>query len=138
MRTFFLTPEQYGEMKQRYERFNEPWSLEEVTELREMAADGLPRSEMAAQLGRSPNAVRMKLQALGLYVPKPSARPWTEEEETRLVEQYRSGASFADLAAASGRSERAILSRLIRLRAGLLPEVPAATLPAPVSPPQEA
>lgn len=138
MRTFFLTPEQYGEMKQRYERFNEPWSLEEVTELREMASDSVPRSEMAAQLGRSPNAVRMKLQALGLYVPKPSARLWTEEEESRLVEQYRSGASFADLAAAFGRSERAILSRLIRLRAGLLPEVPAATLPAPVSPPQEA
>ena len=66
MRTFFLSPEQYGQMKQRYSRFNEPWSADEVAELRQMAADGLPRSEMAAQLGRSPHAVRMKLQALGL------------------------------------------------------------------------
>ena len=118
MRTFFLTPEQYGEMKQRYERFNEPWSLEEVTELREMAADGLPRSEMAARLGRSPNAVRMKLQALGLYVPKPSARPWTEEEETRLVEQYRSGASFAGLSSRKSSSSSPKSARFTPISTG--------------------
>ena len=119
MRTFFLTPEQYGEMKQRYDRFNEPWSVDEVAELRQMAADNVPRGEMAAQLGRSPNAVRMKLQALGLYVPKPSGRPWTEEEEEKLLAMYRTGAAFADIATAFGRSERAILTRLVRLRAGL-------------------
>ena len=126
MRTFFLTPEQYGEMKQRYDRFNEPWSVDEVAELRQMAADNVPRGEMAAQLGRSPNAVRMKLQALGLYVPKPSVRPvrggrlanLSEEEEKRLA-MYRTGAAFADIATAFGRSERAILTRLVRLRAGL-------------------
>lgn len=121
MRTFFLSPEQYGQMKQRYGRFNEPWSADEVAELRQMAADGLPRSEMAAQLGRSPNAVRMKLQALGLYVPKPSARPWTEEDEKTLLARYRSGASFAELAGFFGRSERAIITRLVLLRAGLEP-----------------
>ncbi|MBO5581447.1 MAG: hypothetical protein J5948_02920 [Bacteroidales bacterium] len=119
MRTFFLTPEQYGEMKQRYDRFNEPWSVDEMAELRQMAADNVPRGEMAAQLGRSPNAVRMKLQALGLYVPKPSVRPWTEEEEEKLLAMYRTGAAFADIATAFGRSERAILTRLVRLRAGL-------------------
>ncbi|MBQ9193962.1 MAG: hypothetical protein IJ156_09615 [Bacteroidales bacterium] len=122
MRTFFLTPEQYGQMKQRYGRFNEPWTEDEVAELRQMAGDGVPRSEMASQLGRSPNAVRMKLQSLGLYMPQPAARPWTEDDERRLVDLYRSGTSFADLATAFGRSERAILTRLVRLRAAFLPE----------------
>ncbi len=121
MRTFFLTPEQYGQMKQRYGRFNEPWSPDEVAELRQMAADNLPRSEMATQLGRSPNAVRMKLQALGLYVPKPSARPWTEQDEETLLSMYRAGATFAEMAELFGRSERAIVTRLVLLRAGLEP-----------------
>lgn len=119
MRTFFLTPEQYGQMKQRYDRFNEPWSTDEVAELRQMAADGLPRSEMAAQLGRSPNAIRMKLQALGLYFPKASARPWTEQDEETLLSMYRSGTSFTEMADHFGRSERAIITRLVLLRAGL-------------------
>ncbi|MBR3097656.1 MAG: hypothetical protein IKH17_07230, partial [Bacteroidales bacterium] len=86
------------------------------------------------QLGRSPGAVRMKLQSLGLYVPKPAAKPWTALDEETLVKQYREGASIATLAAAFGRSENAILRRLILLRAGLLPETPAeepAEKPAP-------
>ena len=74
MKSFFLTPEQYSDLKGRYAKFNEPWTADETEELRQMAADGLSRAEMSAQLGRSPNAVKMKLQSLGLYVPKPAAR----------------------------------------------------------------
>ncbi len=122
MKSFFLTPEQYGELKGRYAKFNEPWTEGDVDELRSMAADGLPQKAMSEQLGRSPGAVRMKLQSLGLYVPKPAAKPWTALDEETLVKQYREGASIATLAAAFGRSENAILRRLILLRAGLLPE----------------
>ena len=122
MRSFFLSPEQYEALKGRYAKFNEPWTTDEVDELRRMAADGLPRPAMAEQLGRSPNAIRMKLQSLGLYVPKPAAKPWTPLDDEALVKQYREGASFAALAATFGRSENAIISRLVRLRAGLLPE----------------
>ena len=122
MKSFILTPEQYGDLKGRYAKFNEPWTEEETEELRQMAADGVTRADMSQQLGRSPNAIKMKLQSLGLYVPKPSARPWTPDEEETLVKMYREGASFATLAATLGRTERAILSRLILLRAGLKPE----------------
>ena len=87
-----------------------------------MAADGISRADISQQLGRSPGAVKMKLQSLGLYVPKPAARPWTPADEDALVKMYREGASFAALAAACGRTENAILSRLIRLRAAVLPE----------------
>ena len=122
MKSFFLSPEQYSDLKGRYVKFNEPWTAEEAEELKQMAADGVSRTEMSAQLGRSPNAIKMKLQSLGLYVPKPAARPWTAEDQEALVKQYREGAAIATLAAAFGRSENAIMHRLILLRAGLLPE----------------
>ena len=124
MKSFFLTPEQYGELKGRYAKFNEPWTADEAEELKQMAADGITRAEMSAQLGRTPNAIKMKLQSLGLYVPKPAAKPWTSLDEETLVKQYREGASIATLAAAFNRTENAILRRLILLRAGLLPDVP--------------
>ena len=111
MKSFFLTPEQYGELKGRYAKFNEPWTAEETEELKQMAADGVSRADMSQQLGRSPNAIKMKLQSLGLYVPKPAARPWTPEDEDTLVKMYL-----------FGRTEGAIISRLIRLRAAVLPE----------------
>ena len=124
MKSFFLTPEQYGDLKGRYAKFNEPWTAEETDELKQMAADGLSRADMSQQLGRSPGAIKMKLQSLGLYVPKPAVRPWSVEDDESLVRQYLAGVSFATLAATFGRSERAIISRLVRLRAGLKQEEP--------------
>ena len=123
MKSFFLSPEQYADLKGRYAKFNEPWTAEEAEELGQMAADGVTRAEMAAQLGRSPGAIKMKLQSLGLYVPKPAAKPWTPEDERLLVKLYREGISFAELASVFGRTEGAILSRLIRLRAAVLPDI---------------
>ena len=122
MKSFFFSPEQYADLKSRYAKFNEPWTAEEAEELKQMAADGVARADMAAQLGRSPNAIKMKLLSLGLYVPKPSARPWTPEDEHSLIKLYRDGVSFAELAAVFGRTEGAILRRLILLRAAILPD----------------
>ena len=123
MKSFFLSPEQYADLKGRYAKFNEPWTPDETEELRQMAADGLSREAMSTQLGRSPNAIKMKLQSLGLYTPKPAAKPWTPQDEDALVEMYLSGASFSLLATTFGRTENAIIARLVRLRAGLMPEV---------------
>ena len=136
MKSFFLSPEQYEALKGRYAKFNEPWTSEEAEELKQMAADGVSRADMSQQLGRSPGAIKMKLQSLGLYVPKPAARPWSAEDDASLVSQYLAGASFAALAAAFGRTENAIISRLIRLRAGLTPAGPAAEA-SPESAPHE-
>ena len=122
MKSFFLTPEQYGELKDRYAKFNEPWTPDEVEELRRMASDGISRQAMSEQLGRTPNAIKMKLQSLGLYVPKPATKPWTSTDEDTLVRLYREGISLAEIASAFGRTENAILRRLILLRAAVLPE----------------
>ena len=122
MKSFFLSPEQYSDLKGRYAKFNEPWTADETEELKQMALDGVSRAEMSAQLGRSPNAIKMKLQSLGLYVPKPASRPWTPGDEAELVRLYREGVSFAELASVFGRTEGAILRRLILLRAAVLPD----------------
>ena len=129
MKSFFLSPEQYADLKGRYAKFNEPWTADEAEELGQMAADGVTRAEMAAQLGRSPGAIKMKLQSLGLYVPKPAAKPWTPEDERLLVKLYREGISFAELASVFGRTEGAILRRLILLRAAVLPDIASADAP---------
>jgi hypothetical protein len=126
MKSFFISPEQYGDLKGRYAKFNEPWTAEDTEELKQMAADGVSRADMSQQLGRTPNAIKMKLQSLGLYVPKPAARPWSADDDASLVRQYLAGASFSTLATAFNRTENAIISRLIRLRAGLTPVEPAA------------
>ena len=126
MKSFFISPEQYGDLKGRYAKFNEPWTAEDTEELKQMAADGVSRADMSQQLGRTPNAIKMKLQSLGLYVPKPAARPWSADDDASLVRQYLAGASFSTLAAAFNRTENAIISRLIRLRAGLRAEETAA------------
>ena len=125
MKSFFIPPEQYDQLKGRYAKFNEPWTAEETEELKQMAADGVSRADMSQQLGRTPNAIKLKLQSLGLYVPKPAARPWSADDDASLVRQYLAGASIATLASAFNRTENAIISRLIRLRAGLTPAVPA-------------
>ncbi|MBR5255892.1 MAG: hypothetical protein IKV62_03860 [Bacteroidales bacterium] len=122
MRSVFLSPDQYSDLKGRYAKFNEPWTPDEVEELRRMAADGISRADMSEQLGRTPNSIRMKLQSLGLYTPKPAAKPWTPLDDDALVKLYREGASFTTLSSTFGRSENAIITRLIRLRAGILPE----------------
>ena len=68
-------------------------------------------------------------------LPKPAARSWTPEDEHLLVKLYREGISFAELASVLGRTEGAILRRLILLRAAVLPDTAPAEAPgeAPVS-----
>ena len=124
-------------MKERYARFNEPWTDDETEELRRMAAEGVTHASMSEQLGRTPNAVKLKLRSLGLYTPKPAAKPWTPADEDALVKMYRDGLPFSDMAATFGRSEHAILTRLVRLRAGILPEAAGASAPAEETPDAE-
>ena len=118
----FLTPEKDGELKTRYPRFNEAWTQEETEDLIEMFNCELTQAEMSTHLGRTPNSVKMKLKALGLYTPRPAPRPWTPEDDALLVELYRQDVPYPELAETFDRSERAILSRLVRLRAGLRPD----------------
>ena len=117
--TRFLPPEDYEKLRTKYPKFNEPWDDEEVEELKRMYADGQPVQAMAGQLGRTPNSIRLRLKALGLWTSSPGPKPWTAEDEDALVKSYEAGVDFDALAAQFGRSVRAIVERLVLLRVRL-------------------
>ncbi len=114
--TSFLSQEEFDRIKGQYAKFNEPWETTEVEELKAMAADQIPIEEIAVQLQRTPNSVKMKLKALGLYFPKPAPNAWTNDEESKLIELYSKDIPFEEIAEELGRSINAVVSRLVRLR----------------------
>lgn len=46
---------------------------------------------------------------------KNAGKPWTEEEEKRLIDEYHEGLKVKDMAKSHGRSNGAITSRLVKL-----------------------
>ena len=118
-KTLFLPPEEYDRLKAAYPKFNEPWQSDEVEELKSMAADKVPLKEMSAQLGRTTNSLKMKLKSLGLYEPRPTPKPWEEEDEKLLVQMYNDGVPFEEMAEHFDRTPSAIISRLVKLRVDL-------------------
>ena len=115
----FMDPEEYGRMKERFPKFNEPWTMDDVAELQAMAQDKVPLDTMVENLQRTRNAVRMKLKALGMWEGRPAAAPWHPEEDQELIQMYEVGEPFEDIAAHFGRSVRAIVSRLVKMRVSL-------------------
>ena len=106
-------------MKSRYAKFNEPWMDSDVSELKAMAERGETLESISAQLGRTPNAIRLKLIALGLLEKKPAARAWSPEDDSALVASYEAGEEFEEMAERFGRSVRAVVARLVHLRISL-------------------
>ena len=117
--TCFLPLEEYNRIKSQYAKFNEPWQSSEVDELKTMTADGVPLGNIALQLQRTPNSVKMKLRSLGLYTPKPASKPWSTDDEAKLVQLYNDDVPLDQIAEVFGRSVRAIISRLVYLRVKL-------------------
>ena len=117
--TCFLPIEEYNRIKSQSAKFNEPWQSSEVDELKTMTADGVPLGNIALQLQRTPNSVKMKLRSLGLYTPKPASKPWSTDDEAKLVQLYNDDVPLDQIAEVFGRSVRAIISRLVYLRVKL-------------------
>ena len=120
-KTVFLPQEQFDRIKSQYSKFNEPWQDDEIEELKSMAADNVPIKEMAIQLQRTPNSLKLKLKALGLYTPPTPPRAWTAEEDSELIQLYNDGQPFEEIAEHFSRTVSAIISRLVRLRVNLFP-----------------
>lgn len=126
--------------------WNHPWSDAEDALLINACAAGQPAASHQALLpARTPAAIkaritklrsegRMKPQARPVGYCKPPARSdgWTEEEDTGLTRMMREGRSYDDIAAALGRSKKAVAVRRQRLGlAPLPPGRPAGAKPAP-------
>lgn len=117
-----MTQEAFDALKSKYARLGESWTKEETKELEEMWAAGVKIEDMSNQLQRTPNGIRKRLIALGIIIPNPAPKPWTEENDKSLVAAFNEGKGFDEMATTFGRSEKSIIARLVRLRANLFPE----------------
>ena len=102
-KTCFMADEDFMKIRSVYARFNEPWTEDEVDELKTMFADGVPMEDLASHLQRTPNSLKIKLQSLGLLEKKPAAKPWRPEDDDALVRLYNDGVGFDDMAGRFGR-----------------------------------
>ena len=119
------------------------WSEAEETQLAEGLRAGLEVAALAAAHGRSVGAIEARLQQLGLYDYAPyatavlesavvsaagteptSGKPWHEDETARLLATFHTRSQsptpeddLRSLAAALGRSPRALVLKLVQLGA---------------------
>lgn len=90
------------------------WTEVDEIQLRAMASVGLSLSVIARKLGRPRESVRQKARHLGIKVTTRELRPFTPEEDLRLL----SGASADELARELGRTKNSVYSRMRRLKYG--------------------
>ncbi len=74
-----------------------------------------PRIIRALFLASSALEVRTRKELKKKGLPANAGRPWSEEEDNRLLAAYDGGQSMAELVAAHGRTRGAISSRLVKL-----------------------
>lgn len=90
------------------------WTNEDVQFLRDNA-ETLPVSEIADELERSEDAIRVKAHRLGVSLGAgPIGRPWTDEERTQArILRFR-GFSWSEIGKALGRSRHSVRGALLR------------------------
>jgi DNA-binding Lrp family transcriptional regulator len=100
------------------------WTLEEDARLAALA--GARATVIAAELGRSFNAVRVRLRQLGLRTRHPNT--WSTEEEKKLRKLYSKKLPVSKIAEKLGRSYKAIVSHAQKMGVRKI-EKPAAWTP---------
>jgi len=79
------------------------WTESEVAQLKILVKNRVSKREIATRLGRSPNSVGKKLQALGLKI-----RMWTSKEKKVLQQLLDTGYSYEEIARILRRTSNAI------------------------------
>ena len=96
-----------------------PWTRDDHEWLMAAWAEGCTVAEMAAHLGRTPHAIRLRLEKEGKYeggltaADEPPA--WTEADNKELFRMVDEGCSIARMAQRFGRTEKAMEARLFYL-----------------------
>lgn len=98
-----------------------PWEESELAELIRAYGSDAPVVAIAAELERSPAAVKSRLYGLqrrgvGLPRRRPAAPGWTRALDERLVSGYHEGLTLQQLAGVLGRDAAAVASRVEVLR----------------------
>jgi hypothetical protein len=95
------------------------WTTREHTTLRRLARSGVPVTQIAARLGRTPSAVTQRafLEGISLRSGRPGApehrAPWTPRDVGALRRLLRADTPVTEVAARLGRTVRAIRKRAL-------------------------
>ena len=84
--------------------------------------DGKRRSNTRGDVGATatvPLFDQNQARRTGTLCPETRGKPWLAEDDETLKTMYEDGATFGQMAERFGRSESAIVSRLVRLRLSL-------------------
>ena len=105
--------------KEPISRHGKPWTHAEHEWLKSAWAEGRSASEMADHLGRTPYAIRLRLEQYGLFEGGMTAADeppvWTDADNRELHRMADEGRSLSEIAARFGRTEKSIEARLFYL-----------------------
>jgi len=77
--------------------------------------DSCNQGEIVRALNTAVNELDKLLTKKSKPQPDNAGKPWTKEEEERLVDEYRSGITTNEIAKLHNRSRGAVTARLVRL-----------------------
>lgn len=83
------------------------WTTQETAKALELLESGSTLDQVAAQLGRTKPALKMRLWKCG-HIRPDADRPWTEAEVARAKTMRAEGATVAEIAEAVGRTREAV------------------------------
>ena len=95
------------------------WSAQEEARLIELYNEGVPSSAVAQEMGRGESSVRVRLTLLsrkGRVALKSIGRPWSMQEDLRLMALYKEGTPVPAIAEELSRTLTAVYHRASILR----------------------
>lgn len=102
-----------------FPQFNAPWRRNDTDQLRQRFRAGERIGDIAADLQRSPNGVRMKLMGMGEifgYLGR-DGQDWTDTEDERLCRFFSQGYDAQEIAQLLGRRKKDVKARFLEIPA---------------------
>lgn len=97
------------------------WKDSDIVELKKLLEDGKSVDEISATLGRTKNAVELKVNRLGLQVLRPN-REWTPQEEKKFARDWSNGeVSMTAMEKKYKRTDNALRTKAQRMGLGSRP-----------------
>jgi len=96
-------------------RHHKRWTKRELYKLKKLIEDGRAWREVAKKLGRTEEATRCAYRRYVKKLRTHKQKIWSEAEIKKLLEMFRAGRPFEEIARELGRSESSVKTKLYRM-----------------------